>query len=118
MIRYLTRFFVYTITILLATLLSEWLVSLIQTEKTYKYVAVRMIVVLFIFVPIVSFLEKYIKAVSNKYVKESKNSFKNRYLGLFIGYFIILMIIFGFFAKIFINRNLLEDLASWISQSI
>ncbi len=109
----LSKFTVYSITILTAYLISEFLVDFLNhyyKEKTYLSVFIGMVVVLAVYFPVVTFLDKYIKRMSKTYIKKSKELNKNSKLGVIIGFFLFLFVLFGLFALVWYDLNLLKDL--------
>tara|TARA_B100000809_G_scaffold47310_1_gene41921 strand:- start:322 stop:672 length:351 start_codon:yes stop_codon:yes gene_type:complete len=109
----LTKFTVYSTTILTAYLISEFLVGFLNSyykENTYSSVAIGMLVVLIVYFPIVTFLDKYIKQMSKSYVNKSKTLNKNSGLGIIIGFLIMFFVLFILFALVWHDLNLLKDL--------
>jgi hypothetical protein len=109
----LTKFTVYSITILTAYLLSEYLVGFLNNyykEKTYFSVFIGMLVVLAVYFPVVTFLDKYIKQMSKTYVNKSKGLAKNSGIGIILGFLVMFFVLFVLFALVWHDFNLLDDL--------
>ena len=109
--KHLTKFSVYSITILLAYLISGYIVSYLNSyynEKSYVAVAIEMMVILAVYYPIVTFLDKYIQKASKTYVKQSKSLHKNSKMGLLIGISIAFFVLFILFALVR-ELNVFED---------
>lgn len=110
-----TKFVVFSLSILIASLLSEFLVSLlVKVGKDYKAVAIRMVVTVAIYYPLVTFLEKYIQRVSKKYAQASKGVAKSSTLGLTLGFCLALVVLFILFAKVLYDKDAVGDTLSWI----
>ena len=111
--KHLHKFTVYSITILTAYLISEYLVDFLNShykEKTYSSVLVGMFVVLVVYFPIVTFLDKYIKQMSKTYIKQSKGLVKNSQFGIIVGFLVMFFVLFVLFALVWHDLNLLKDL--------
>ena len=110
-----TKFVVFSLSILLAALLSEFLVSLLAKYGTdYRSVAIRMAVTVAIYYPLITFLEKYIQRASKKYAQASKGVAKSSSLGLTLGFVLALIILFALFAIVLHDKNVVSDFLSWI----
>lgn len=109
----LTKFTVYSITILTAYLISECLVNFLNShykEKTYSSVLIGMLVVLIVYFPVVTFLDKYIKRMSKTYINQSKGLSNNSHIGIIVGFLVMFFVLFVLFALVWYDLNLLEDL--------
>lgn len=116
MIKKYTKFVVYVITILTATLISEWLITLLGGVATgYKYVAIRMAVFVLVYFPLISFFEGYIQKLTQKYAKESKKAAKSSLLGLTLGFALALFILFALYCMVFNVGNVFVDIKNWFT---
>lgn len=114
-LRKYTRFVVFTVSILIATLISEALIVWLASESDYKTIAIRMMVVVLIYVPLMNFLDAYIKKSAQQYANQSKKFGKSRLLGLTIGFIVILLILFCLFALVLADKNAIADFGAWLS---
>lgn len=116
MIKKYTRFVVYVLTILTATLISEWLITLLTGVATgYKYVAIRMAVFVLVYFPLITMFEGYIKKFTQKYAKESKKAAKSSLIGLTIGFSLALFILFALYCMVFDVGNVFVDIKNWFA---
>ena len=110
--KHLTKFSVYSITILTAYLVSEYFVNYLNSmykEKTYSSVLIGMGVILIVYYPIVTLLDKYIQKMSKTYIKQSKALHKNSKVGVFLGFSIAFFVLFVLFALVWHDLNLIGD---------
>lgn len=117
--RKITRFATVALTILTAYLVSEYLLIFMEDYKdgrSYKSVIISMLIIVAIYYPALTLLEKYIKKLSAEYVKTSKNFAKSNTVGLFIGFFIAFFILFSLFAYVWYDLNVLNDLSKGIQR--
>lgn len=114
-----TKFVVFTLSILIASLFSEYLVSLLsEYGKDYKAVAIRMIVTVAIYFPLLTFMEKYIQRASKRYAQASKGVAKSSTLGLTIGFVLALIILFALFAFVLHGKNAFADAMQWLKSLV
>ena len=98
---YLNKYLIIIISILLANLFVEYLTDyLLSTvdKNNYISVAIRMLVIVFVFVPMIRLVENYTSKISKKYLKQTKKISSNSFIGLIIGGAIaiaFLIIIYG-----------------------
>ncbi len=115
-LRKYTKFVVYVITILSATLISEWLITLLEgVALGYLYVALRMAVFVLVYFPLLTFFEGYIKKVTQRYARESKKAAKSSFFGLTIGFVLALFILFALYAMVLIDKNVFVDIKNWFT---
>lgn len=117
LLRRYTKIVVYTITILVAMLLSDYLVIMMEEYvggKSYKAVALKMLIIVVVYFPVFSFLEKYIKKVSTTYTKTSKMVAKSSMLGLTIGFSVALFLLFVMFSLLWYDMNVFNDVQNTI----
>ncbi len=108
----LTKYAIFALTILIASLLSDYLVQLISdkfVDHSYQGVAIEMCIVVIVYYPAFTLIEKLVLQVSKKYVSSSKKAVKSSNFGLLIGFGVAVLILFYFFAKIKHNMDLIED---------
>lgn len=111
--KHLTKFTVYSTTILTAYLVSEYLVNFLNSyykAKTYGSVFIGMLVILVVYFPVVTFLDKYIKRMSKTYINQSKGLANNKPFGIIVGFLVMFFVLFVLFALVWHDLNLLEDL--------
>lgn len=106
----LTRIAVFSITILIGTLISDYISAYFVSTigKTYKGVAINMIATVVVFYPLFSLLEYYVKKASKRYIQKSKSVTGNSFLGLIIGFTLAILVLFMMFASVWYNLNVLS----------
>ena len=110
--RTLTKYCIYTVAILSATLINEFIVKYIKTfihEKGYLLVLIDMLVVLLIFAPAFGLVSTYTKKISNVYIKTSKKVGTSNN-GLWLGFLIAFGILFLLFAHLRHHIDIRTDL--------
>ena len=110
--RKLTKYAIYSIAVLTATLINQFIVSYIKQYihmHGYWLVLVDMIVVVLIFAPAFTLVSKYTKKMSAAYMKTSKKVSNNKN-GTLFGLLIALIILFVLFALMRHGINVIEDL--------
>ncbi len=116
--RKLTKFFVFTITILIAHLVSDFLVEMVLehsvSNNVYKETAIRLLITVFIFYPVLMFTEKYMKDAARRYVNSSKKLAKSSIYGMLIGSAVAIIILYGLFLMLWYNTNMVRDFLNLI----
>jgi uncharacterized protein YacL len=113
MYRYLFRFFVISLTILTANLLTNFISDYLITYKnhvkqvTFTFLAMGIIVL--IFYPLFTWLQEWVKKLSMKFMKSGKN-IAGKYFGLFLAFIIAMLILFYFYAKMWYGIDFLRVL--------
>lgn len=102
MYRYLFRFFVITITLLTANLLTneigEHLVTYRNHMKPVAFTFAAMAIIVVIFYPLFTWMEEWVKKLSMKLMKSGKNV-AGKYLGLLLSFIVAILVLFYFYAK-------------------
>jgi len=112
-IRTQTKYVIYTITVLTAALLSIYIESIITEyipEKSYLTVIIDMILIIAVFIPVIAIIEKVIKKAASSYVGTAKNVSGNSKAGVYLAFFIALIILFVLFAIVKHNLTPITDL--------
>lgn len=113
MYRYLFRFFVMTITILTANLMtnaiSDYMVSYKNQYKPLTFTLLGMGVIVVIFYPLFVKLEGWVKDISVKAIKSGK-SLGGKYLGLILSFLVCMLVLTYFYAKMWYHINIFETL--------
>jgi hypothetical protein len=113
MYRYLFRFFVISVTILTANLITTYISDYLITYKnhvkqvTFTFAAMGIIVL--IFYPLFIKLQEWVKKLSMKFMKSGKN-IAGRYIGLLLAFIAALLILFYFYAKMWYGKDFIRVL--------
>jgi len=111
MYRFFFRFVVTTLTILTANLLTnaigEFLIGYRNHYKPFVFTLISMAIIVIVFYPLFTKLEDWLKTLSTKVVR-SGNSFAGKYLGLLLSFFIGLLILFYFYAKMWYHIDFVQ----------
>lgn len=109
MYRYFFRFVVITLTILsvnlLTTAITDYMVSYKNHYKPVAFTFLAMAITVIIFYPLFMKLESWVKVISVKAVKGGK-SVAGKYLGLLFTFFVALVVLAYFYAKMWYHINL------------
>lgn len=107
------RFVVFTITILTANVLSEFLTEyLISFKGLYRPITFSLMamgVIVLIFYPAFLVLEQWIAKLSFNIVKTGK-SLAGKYTGLFIAFFVSLLVLTYLYVKVWYDINIFDFL--------
>lgn len=109
----LTKYAIFTLTVLIASLISDYLVQFVSSEfvdHSYKGVAIEMCIIIIVYYPAFTIIEKFVLQASKKFVSSSKKAVKSSNFGLLIGFGIAVLILFYLFAKIKHDMDLFDDL--------
>lgn len=113
MYRYLFRFFVMTLTILTANLLttaiSDYMVTYKNQYKPLTFTLLGMGVIVVIFYPLFVKLEGWVKEISVKAIKSGK-SLGGKYLGLILSFLVCMLVLMYFYGKMWYHINIFETL--------
>jgi hypothetical protein len=113
MYRFFFRFVVTTLTILTANLLTnaigDYLVSYKNHMKPVIFTFFGMAITIAIFYPLFLKLEQWVKYLSVKLIKSGK-SLSGKYLGLFLTFFLGIMVLFYFYAKMWYHIDFMQIL--------
>lgn len=110
----LNKLFVTILTILVVTLVASFLKELIDDNykdgrSPYTSVWIGMAVMVAVYYPMSLFLTKYFSAISRKYLRHYRRISKSNILGLLLGFIVAILVLFGFYAKVWYDLNVLED---------
>jgi len=111
--KHLVKFVVFTITILTANLISDY-VSNFLTSFKYQYkpltfTLLAMAIITLVFYPLFEFLDKWIINLSKKVVRKGK-SFAGQYVGILLVFFVSLIILTFFYVKLWYGINIFHYL--------
>ena len=101
--------FVITASIL-ETLLGDYIESFVPSTGTYLAILIDMLILIFVFIPILTVLEPILEKISKSYVETSKKLGGTRRKGLIIGFIIIFIILFIAYAYVNHDFNVIQDL--------
>ena len=111
MYRKLFKIAVTAITILTANLLTNYISNLFTDYKSHfkplQFTLIGMGVVLIIFYHLFTRLEFWLNSISAKFIRSSK-SLGGKYVGLFISFFICLVILFYFYARLWYSLDIFD----------
>lgn len=115
MSRFLFRFFVITITILTANLLTsaigDYLTTYRNHVKPFTFTLIGMSVIVVIFYPLFSWLEIWVKKISSVFIRKSRNV-GGKYLGLTAAFLSAMIVIFYFYLKMWYSIDLFRLIIS------
>ncbi|HLP71284.1 MAG TPA: hypothetical protein VK155_00175 [Bacteroidales bacterium] len=115
MYKFLFRFFVITLTILTANLLttavSNYLTTYRHHMRPVAFTFIGMGVIVLIFYPLFTKMEEWVKKISTKFIKTGK-SVGGKYVGLFSAFLVAIIALFYFYAKMWYNIDFLKVLFS------
>lgn len=113
MYKFLFRFFVITITILTANLLTtalgDYLVTYRNHIRPVVFTFIGMIIIVVVFYPLFTKMEEWVKRISTKFIKTGK-SVAGKYLGLFLAFIIAMLILFYFYARMWYKIDFVQVL--------
>ena len=92
---------VFMISVLTAEILSEYIMDYIlglkKNSNPYIDTLIGMGVLAFIFFPLLTFIEKYLRLITADYLKHTKKSIKTGFIGLLVAVVIALAILYHFY---------------------
>ncbi len=111
MYKFLFRFFVITLTILTANLLTEaisaYLITYRHHMKPVIFTLIGMGVIVVIFYPLFIKMEEWVKKISTKFIKTGK-SVAGKYLGLLLAFLVAMMVLLYFYVKMWYKTDLIR----------
>ncbi len=112
MLTKVTKFAVFTITILFATLTKDYIIKLLNEHVEKNLIAVWIImgVTIAIYYPLFTVVDKYVKKLAEGYVKGAKNVVKSSMNGLLIAFGIAIITSFCLGAYIWYDINVIDRL--------
>ena len=112
MLRKFTKFAVFTITILFATLTKDYIIKLLNEHVEKNLIAVWIImgVTIAIYYPLFTMVDKYVRKLAEGYVKGAKKVVKSSMNGLLLAFGIAILTTFCFGAYIWYDINVLDRL--------
>lgn len=116
------RYMVIVVVILLAELVNAYFLLILQKYKSdnhpYRSTFIHMVVMLVLYYPMITYLDKYLKSGSQQIVKHSQTITKNRNLGMFIGFIAVVILIWMALAKIWYDADLFADVERWLNKTL
>ncbi len=108
---------VLVISILLANLITIWIDKFMLSFKwkfpPYVFTAIGMSVIVLIFYPLYTNLDKWTTLFSNKFIKAGKK-FAGRRIGAIIAFLAAIMLLFYFYGKEWFHVNVLKQLFQYV----
>lgn len=115
MYRYIFRFFVITITILTANLITTALSDYMTTYKNHvkpvTFTLIGMGIIVVIFYPLFIKMQEWVKRFSVKFIKSGKGV-AGKYIGIFFSFLIAMMVLFYFYAKMWYHIDFVKVIIS------
>lgn len=114
--RKFTKYAIYSIAVLSATLINQYLITFIKqyiNMHGYLLVLADMLIIILIFAPAFSLVSKYTKKMSAAYLKTSKKVSNNKN-GTWIGLLVALSVLFVLFALLRHHIDVVADLKSMV----
>ncbi len=112
--RKLTRYVILIFTILLADIIKEIVLHLIGLEKNhhhpYTSAAIGMGVIVAVFYPMFTFMEKILEYLTESYVKSAKNVTGGSFKGLMVAFVLGIAILYIAYLKVWFNINIFGKL--------
>ena len=116
--RKLNKLFVTSLTILTASLIAIYLIERIdvyfKNGRSYQSVLAGMTLMVIVYYPMTTFLEKYFEVISKKMLSNSKKIAKSNTLGMLIGFSIAIFVLFIFYAQIWYGIDVIKDIKKGI----
>jgi hypothetical protein len=113
------KFMVLVISILLANLIAEkfdhFLLSYRFSQKPYIFTWVGMLVVVAIYYPLFSHIDKWATVLSEKVIR-SGTKFGGRRTGSILVFLLLLFTLYIFYGYEWFNRNIFFDFMKWVWQ--
>jgi len=113
MYRFFFRFIVTSLTILTANLLTtaigNYMVSYKNSFKPLTFTLIGMGIIVIIFYPLFLKLEDWVTGISVKFIKKGK-SMGGKYLGLFLAFFLGMIVLMYFYAKMWYHIDIFKAL--------
>lgn len=116
MLAKISKYSVFILTVLVANYLGELFFQYTKAYQRHDYtsVLVGMLIVVAIYVPVFTFLEKYIKKLSETYIRTSRSMSKSKAQGFLIGFGVAFLILFYLYGKLWFGLDLIQDLKALI----
>jgi hypothetical protein len=113
MYRFLFRFFVITITILTANLLTNALSDYMITYKNHvrpaTFTLLAMAIIVIVFYPLFMKMEEWVKKFSTKVIKSGKGV-AGKYLGILFSFIVVMAVLFYFYGKMWYHIDFFKVL--------
>ena len=112
MLAKISKYAVFILTVLVANYLGELFFQYTKAYQRHDYtsVLVGMLIVVAIYVPVFTFLEKYIKKLSESYLRTSKSMSKSKAQGVLIGFAVAFLVLFYLYARLWFGLHPINDL--------
>jgi len=113
MYKFMFRFVVTTLTILIANLLttaiSDYMVTYKYSTKPVGFTFIGMLIIVVVFYPLFMKLEEWITVISVKFIKSGR-SLAGKYLGLSLTFFGGMLVLFYFYARMWYHIDFIRVL--------
>ncbi|MCS6823292.1 MAG: hypothetical protein NZ529_03285 [Cytophagaceae bacterium] len=118
----LTQYIITIIAILIAETIDAYFFLVMNKYKSntmpYRSTLIHMLCSIAIYYPLITHLDKYIKKATKGYVKQSQKLGTGNFNGMLIGFIVFFVIIWMVLVRIWYNRNMIDDIVNWISDTI
>ena len=110
----LSKLFVTSLTILTVSLIAIFLRREIEAYfhhgRSYQSVLVGMLLMVVIYYPMTTVLNKYFDYLSKKIVSKSKKISKSSTIGMIIGFSLVIFVLFVFYAQVWYGIDVIRDI--------
>lgn len=89
-----------------------------STNSPYKSTIIMMIASVIIYYPLITYFDKWMNKGSKDLIKNSKRVVDHNYLGPLLGFSAAFLIIWLILARIWYQRNFIEDISNWFDKTI
>jgi hypothetical protein len=112
--RKITKYVVLIFTILLADIIKEIVLHLIGLERDhrspYLSAAIGMGVIVLVFYPMFTIMEKILESITHSYVTKTKNVTGGSYKGLIVAFILGVAVLYFAYLKVWFNINIFAKL--------
>ncbi len=111
--RLMTKYALLVITVILGIIIQGIIAKQVKEfydDGSYTAIFIDMMVAVFVFVPLFSFVGDYITKFSKGYLEGAKKIGSNRKIGFLIGFMIAFILLYLAYAYVEFDVNILKDL--------
>ena len=121
--RKLTHHAIMIISLLIAYLIKDVITHYLEglkkmSENPYLGVALGMLVIVGLFYPLYEFFKHLAKGFMGSYFRRSKRITNSSFGGLFFGLLIALAVLYGVYAQVWYEIDIISDIRHWIEGQV
>lgn len=120
--KYFINFIIFSSAVLITKVCYDFIMFLLpivrSTHNPYYDVLIGMVLQVILFLPLYNVIFSLSEKFMNHYIKASKKTIRQEFVALFLGYLLLLFVVFVLLLKLKFGINFFEEMIKYVSNKI